>query len=78
MSKFLRKSWRKNPKTETAETESLSDKFEKEVMRNAKGSIATVLRNTQPAARNPARDQPSGGEHASTHEESHASESEAA
>jgi len=78
MSKFLRKSWSKNPKTDTAEAESLSDRFEKEVMRNAKGSIATVLRNQQPAARNPARDRPSRSEHASAHEESEASGSEPA
>ena len=55
LSKFLKKSWEK--RRETQETkESLEDKFEREVMKHAKGSISTVLRNPQPAARNPTRD----------------------
>lgn len=70
MSKYLRKSWKVNPKTEYDSEESLSDKFEREVMRNAKGSIATVLRNPAPAARNPARDRSGSSEHSPAHEKS--------
>lgn len=53
MSKYLRKSWEPEiPKTDK-ETENLSDAFEREVVANAVGSIAVVLRTREPTLRNP-------------------------